>query len=84
MSNTRPAAREKQHSVRKALLLGCVVAAFGTACGQRGPLYLPEPVPQPEPQPAASAATDDMQSEARKSEEDSAAEKDAEEDEDNE
>lgn len=84
MSNSGPAAREKQHSVRKALLLGCMVAVVGAACGQRGPLYLPEPVPQPEPQPAASAAADDMQSEARKSEEDSSAEKDAEEDEDNE
>jgi predicted small lipoprotein YifL len=58
MSNSGPAAREKPHSVRKALLLGCVVALFGAACGQRGPLYLPQSEPQPESQPVAPAAAD--------------------------
>jgi predicted small lipoprotein YifL len=84
MSNSGPAAREKQHSVRKALLLGCVVALLGAACGQRGPLYLPEPEPQPEPQlgapPAESAAAaetaDDAGGEAEESEDSASEEED--------
>lgn len=83
MSNSGPAAREKPHSVRKALLLGSLVALFGAACGQRGPLYLPEPEPQPEsqrePQLGTPAAADDAQSEAGEAEENIAEEKDAEE-----
>jgi predicted small lipoprotein YifL len=58
MSSSGPAAREKRHSVRKALLLGCVVALVAAACGQRGPLYLPEREP-----PAAGATADDARSE---------------------
>jgi len=35
----------------KTLLLLCVLALFVAACGQRGPLYLPEPGPdQPAPE----------------------------------
>ena len=79
MSNSGPAAREKPHSVRKALLLGCVVALFGAACGQRGPLYLPQPELQPESQPAAPAAAEGAQSEAGEAVENSVEEKDAEE-----
>ena len=80
MSNSGPAAREKPHSVRKALLLGCVVALLGAACGQRGPLYLPErePAATPAAAPAALAAADDAQSGAGEAEENSAEEKDAE------
>jgi len=82
MSNSGPAAREKPHSVRKALLLGCVAALLGAACGQRGPLYLPER--EPAATPAAPAAADDAQSAAGEAEENSAKknsteEKDAEE-----
>lgn len=84
MSNTRPAACEKQHSVRKALLLGCMVALFGAACGQRGPLYLPQPEPQPESQPAAPPAesataaetADDAGGEAEESEDSASEEED--------
>jgi predicted small lipoprotein YifL len=76
MSKSGPAAREKQHSVRKALLLGCAVALLGAGCGQRGPLYLPQPEPQPEAQPAAA---DDAQSEAGEAGDDKLEKKGAEE-----
>ena len=75
MSNSGPAAREKPHSVRKALLLGCVVALLGAACGQRGPLYLPER--EPAATPAAPAAADDAQSAAGEAAENSAEENSA-------
>ena len=80
MSNSGPAAREKPHSVRKALLLGCVVALLGAACGQRGPLYLPQPEPQPAAPPAESAAAaesaDDAGGEAEESEDSASEEED--------
>lgn len=76
MSNSGAAARGKPHSVRQALLLGCVVALLGTACGQRGPLYLPQPESQSRPQPAAPAAAADAQKEAGEAEEKSTEEKD--------
>jgi predicted small lipoprotein YifL len=74
MSSSGPAAREKPHSVRKALLLGCVVALLGAACGQRGPLYLPER--EPAATPAAPAAADGAQNGAGEGEEDHSEEKD--------
>jgi predicted small lipoprotein YifL len=64
MSNPGSAARAMRHSVRKALLLGCVVALFGTACGQRGPLYLPEREP-----PAAGETADGTRGEGAQPEE---------------
>lgn len=64
MSNSGPAARAMRHSVRKALLLGCLIALFGSACGQRGPLYLPEPEP-----PAAGATAADARDEEAQPEE---------------
>jgi predicted small lipoprotein YifL len=77
MSHSGPAAREKQHSVRQSLLLGCVVALLGAACGQRGPLYLPER--EPAATPAAPAAAADAQGAAGEAGENGAEEKDAEE-----
>jgi predicted small lipoprotein YifL len=78
MSNSGAAARDKPHSVRQALLLGCVVALLGAACGQRGPLYLPQPESQSQsrPQPAAPAAAADAQKEAGEAEEKRTEEKD--------
>jgi predicted small lipoprotein YifL len=64
MSNSGPPARAQRHSVRKALLLGCAVALFVAACGQRGPLYLPEKEP-----PAAASTPDDARSEDAPAEE---------------
>lgn len=57
MSITRSVSQMNCAGMRKALLPLCVVALFATACGQRGPLYLPaqEPPAQPastEPAPA--------------------------------
>lgn len=39
--------------VRRALMLGVLTAFAATACGQRGPLYLPDPPPT-STQPAAA------------------------------
>jgi predicted small lipoprotein YifL len=64
MSNSGPPARARQHSVRKALLLGCAVALLGAACGQRGPLYLPEQGP-----PAAATTPEDARGEEARPEE---------------
>jgi predicted small lipoprotein YifL len=33
----------------KSALLLCVFLLFVAACGQHGPLYLPEPAPEPSP-----------------------------------
>ena len=48
LSHTRLAIRRLP-----AVLLGCIFLAL-TACGQRGPLYLPDEAAQPEP-PAQQA-----------------------------
>lgn len=42
MSNTEAAAPASSVNLCKGLLLGCLVALSAAACGQRGPLYLPE------------------------------------------
>jgi predicted small lipoprotein YifL len=38
----------------KLLLFFCVLAVLVAACGQRGPLFLPEPETKPEVQPATT------------------------------
>jgi predicted small lipoprotein YifL len=64
MSNSGPPRRAKRHSVCRVLLLGCAFALFGVACGQRGPLYLPEQEP-----PAAATTPEDARSEEARPEE---------------
>ena len=59
---------KRRHAPRN-LLLGAVIAGAIMACGQRGPLVLPEEarpiqrieVPQPPPQPPAPESQDDEQ-----------------------
>jgi predicted small lipoprotein YifL len=60
--------RQRRHVPRN-VLLGAVIAGGIMACGQRGPLVLPEDarpiqrieVPQPPPQPQAPENQDDEQ-----------------------
>lgn len=49
--------------MRKALLPLCLVALFATACGQRGPLYLPAQEPAADAAAAETGEAEDEQDE---------------------
>lgn len=60
MSITRSVSQMNCAGMRKALLPLCLVALFATACGQRGPLYLPAQEPAAD---SATAETDEAEDE---------------------